>query len=73
MYREIIKFDQDSFLELCSRLTGDGEQLMLAIRGRKNTNEATIASVCLNAKQVEALIVYLNSWKPRELNVGTEN
>jgi hypothetical protein len=62
MYRRAIDFDSDSFLEIVSRITGGGEQLMLAMRGRKNNAEATVASVILNQDEVKELIEGLTGW-----------
>lgn len=62
MYRRAIDFDKDSFLELASRITGEGEQLMISLRGLKNDTEATIASAMLDQGEVEQLIVDLKGW-----------
>ena len=64
MYRKVLTFDADSFIEISSRITGSGEELMLSIRGRKSNNETTVASVLLNQSQVDLLKAYLTDWIP---------
>jgi hypothetical protein len=68
MYRKILPFDSDSFIEINSRITGDGELLMLSIRGKKNNNESTVASVLLTEKQAKTLVEFIEGWTPRELS-----
>ena len=62
MYRKTIDFDQTSFLEVASRITGSGTQLMLAMRGAKNDRETTVASVLLNKEEVRLLIEHLSGF-----------
>lgn len=62
MFRRSINFDENSFLELASRITGKGENLLLSLRGLKNNTEATIASVVLDRDEVKLLIEDLNAW-----------
>jgi hypothetical protein len=64
MYRQVIAFDSDSFLEVASRITGEGEQLMVSIRGRKSNNETTVASVLMTPDQVNVFKAYLADWVP---------
>jgi hypothetical protein len=64
MYRKVLAFDKDSFVEVSSRITGDGEQLMLSIRGRKSNNETTVASILLNDKQATMLKEFIAGWTP---------
>ena len=70
MYRKVIAFDSDSFLEVASRITGDGEQLMVSIRGRKSNNETTVASVVMTQDQVNVLKTYLAEWVPSKNSVN---
>lgn len=62
MYKRSIAFDLNSFLELASRITGHGEELMISLRGLKNDKETTMASVILSKDEVEQLIVDLSDW-----------
>lgn len=62
MYKQVVTLDQTSFLELSSRFTGSGEQLMLALRGSKTSKDATVASVLLDTAEVQKLIEHLNGW-----------
>lgn len=68
MYQKVIPFDSDSFMEISSRITGSGEQLMLSIRGRKNSTETTVASVLLNEDQAKLLAEYIRGWTPEKLS-----
>ena len=68
MYRKILPFDSDSFLEISSRITGEGELLMLSIRGKKNNNESTVASVLLNKNQADTLTEFIVGWTPSDLS-----
>ena len=65
MYRKILAFDQDSYIEVCSRITGKGEELMLSIRGKKSNSETTIASVMLTENQANTLIGFISEWAPK--------
>lgn len=62
MYKKTIDFDKNSFLELASRITTDGQQLMLALRGLKSNKEISVASVLLNENDVRQLIADLEGW-----------
>ena len=62
MYREAIEFDKDSYLEVVSRITNGGESLMLSLRGLKNDDQVTMASVMLDPGEVALLITHLNDW-----------
>lgn len=66
MYKKTIDFDTTSFLEVASRITGNGEELMLALRGSKNDRETTVASVLLSRSEVETLITHLQGWLSKE-------
>lgn len=73
MYRKVLTFDADSFIEISSRITGSGEELMLSIRGRKSNTETTVASVLLNQEQIDLLKTYLSDWVPsKELPVSQQ-
>lgn len=62
MYRKTIDFDKNSFLEVASRITTGGQQLMLALRGPKNNNEISVASALLSESDVRQLINHLEEW-----------
>lgn len=68
MYRKVLPFDADSFIEVSSRITGDGELLMLSIRGKKNSNESTIASILLTEEQAKTLLQFIEGWAPGDLS-----
>jgi len=62
MYRKSIEFDKNSYLEVVSRITGEGELLMLSLRGLKNNTEVTMASVMLNPGEVALMVEHLKDW-----------
>lgn len=62
MFRKTINFDKASFLEIASRLTTNGEELMIAFRGPKNDKEISVASVLLSKLEVEQIISHLQEW-----------
>ncbi len=69
MYRKVLPFDSESFIEISSRITGSGELLMLSIRGKKNNNESTVASVLLTEKQAKTLVEFIEGWGPGDLSL----
>ena len=69
MYRKVLPFDSESFVEVSSRITGSGELLMLSIRGKKNNNESTVASVLLTEKQAKTLVEFIEGWAPGDLSL----
>lgn len=62
MYSKHLVFGQDDYLELASRLTSEGEELLLSLRGKKTTEEITVSSVLLSKSETKDLIQHLQGW-----------
>ena len=62
MYSKHLVFGQDDYLELASRITTDGEDLLLSLRGKKSNDEVTVSSVLLSKTEAEDLIKHLQGW-----------
>jgi len=62
MYSRHLAFGQDDYLELASRLTSNGEELALSLRGKKNTEEITLSSVLLTKEEARSLVSHIEGW-----------
>ena len=53
MFSRNLVFGQDDYLELASRISSDGEKLLLSLRGKKSNDEVTISSIMLTKIEAE--------------------
>lgn len=66
MFSRHLVFGQDDYLELASRISSNGEKLLLSLRGKKNNDEITVSSVMLSKQEAQQLIEHLNEWLDSE-------
>lgn len=62
MYFKTIELDPNSFVEISSRITAQGDKLQLSLRGEKDQGQITIASALLEKSDVELLMNSLQEW-----------
>lgn len=59
MFIKHVSLDQDSMIEISTRLIAGETRVILSIRGKKNDQEVTVTSAALDAKESELLAQYL--------------
>lgn len=59
MFVKHISLDQDSMIEISTRLIAGENRVILSIRGKKNEQEITVSSAILDAKEAEQVAEYL--------------
>lgn len=59
MYIKHVTLDEDSMIEISTRLVAGETQVILSIRGKKNEQEITVTSAGLSSAEAELLSGFL--------------
>lgn len=62
MYRNEIIIDNNSYIELASRITDTGEQLLFTIRGQRTDKQPVITCVLVNKEEATSLAAMIKTW-----------
>jgi hypothetical protein len=62
MFLKAIYLDENSYIEIADRITGDGTKLQISMRGIRDNNAVTIMSAVLNHSDVALMTQILNEW-----------
>lgn len=62
MFLKAIHLDENSYIELSDRITGDGTKLQVSMRGLRDNGSVTVMSAVLEHGDAALMMQILNEW-----------